>query len=145
MYPLGHLALGYFSARIVHHFKSGDYNIFLVWAISISPDLDILIPFLFHRGPTHSITAILVVVIPIFLMKKEWLPYAASFASHALLGDIITWSVRMRGSMLLWPISSSFYGFGILRMGSVTELSIEFTLFIIMIILIWFELASDSK
>jgi len=58
-------------------------------------------------------------------------------ASHALIGDIFTWGNRMSGSMLFWPFSSSFFGIGVMRIGSLFELGLELALFAIMILMLW--------
>jgi membrane-bound metal-dependent hydrolase YbcI (DUF457 family) len=137
MYPLGHMALGYFAARIIHRETLSGYNLLWLWAISFSPDIDIVIPFLTHRGPTHSLVVIMVFAIPIILLRREWLPYVASLGSHALIGDFITGSTYMPGCMLFWPFSPSFFNIGsYLRMGSLFELGLELVLFAIMILML---------
>ena len=101
MYPLGHMALGYFSARATSSITGSKFNLFLVWFISVSPDIDVLIPFLTHRGPTHSLMVIIFFLVPVLLFRREWLPYVAGLGSHALIGDLITGTRRMAGCMLL--------------------------------------------
>jgi membrane-bound metal-dependent hydrolase YbcI (DUF457 family) len=137
MYFLGHMALGYFSARATRSVTRGNFNLFLVWFISVSPDIDVLIPFLSHRGPTHSLVAILVFAVPVLLLRREWLPYVAGLGSHALIGDLITGTKGTSGSMLLWPFTSSFVDIGVpLRMGSTIELGLELVLFVLMILIL---------
>ena len=137
MYPLGHMALGYFSARATRSVTKGNYNLFLVWFISVSPDIDMLIPFLTHRGATHSLVAILIFAVPVLLLRRVWLPYVAALGSHALIGDLITGTKHTPGSMLLWPFTSSFIDIGVyLRMGSLIELGLELVLFILMILML---------
>ena len=47
----------------------------LVWASSLLPDLDLLIPGNNHMGPTHSIIFAIAVFLPLFLYKgKEVTP-----------------------------------------------------------------------
>ena len=135
MYPLGHMALGYFSARATRSVTKGKINLFLVWFISVSPDIDVLIPSLTHRGPTHSLAAILIFAVPVLVLRREWLPYVASLGSHALIGDLITGTNHSPGSMLFWPFSSYFVDIGVyLRMGSAVELGFELLLFTLMIL-----------
>ena len=137
MYPLGHVALGYFSARATRSVTGRKFNLFLVWFISVSPDIDVLIPSLTHRGPTHSLAAILIFAVPVLLLRREWLPYVAGLGSHALIGDLITGTNGMAGSMLYWPFTSSFVDIGVyLRMGSTIELGLELTLFTLMILML---------
>jgi membrane-bound metal-dependent hydrolase YbcI (DUF457 family) len=137
MYPMGHMALGYLAARATRGITKYDFNLLLLWFISVSPDIDFLIPFVIHRGPTHSLAVILVFLVPILLFRREWLPYVAGLGSHALIGDLITGANSVPGSMLFWPISSSFVGSGVyLRMGSAFEVGLELILFALMIIML---------
>ena len=137
MYPLGHIALGYFSARATSSITRSNYNLFLVWFFSVSPDIDVLIPFVTHRGPTHSLMAIISLFVPALLLRREWLPYVAGLGSHALIGDLITGTKRTSGCMLLWPFRSSFVDIGVnIRMGSSIELGLELALFTLMIIIL---------
>ena len=137
MYLLGHMALGYFSARATRSVTRGYFNHYLVWFISVSPDIDLMIPPLTHRGPTHSLVAILMFAVPVLLLRREWLPYVASLGSHALIGDLITGTSGMAGSMLLWPFTSSFVDIGVyVRIGSFIELGLELVLFILMILML---------
>lgn len=137
MYLLGHMALGYFAARATRSVTRGNFNLFLVWFTSVSPDIDLVIPFLTHRGPTHSLITILIFAVPVLLLRREWLPYVASLGSHALIGDLITGTNGMPGSMLYWPFTSSFVNIGVyLRMGSVIEVGLELVLFIMMILVL---------
>jgi membrane-bound metal-dependent hydrolase YbcI (DUF457 family) len=51
-------------------------NVPLVLAPSIIPDADILVPFMTHRGVTHSIIVTLIVFIPMLaLWRKKAVPY----------------------------------------------------------------------
>ncbi len=131
------MALGYFSARATSSVTRGNFNLFLVWFISVSPDVDLLIPFLTHRGLTHSLVAILIFAVPVLLFRREWLPYVAGLGSHALIGDLITGTNYSPGSMLLWPSTSSFVNIGVyLRMGSAVEVGLELVLFTLMILML---------
>ncbi len=137
MYPLGHMALGYFSARITRRATRSDFNLLVLWLISFSPDIDVLIPSLTHRGPTHSLAAILIFAVPVLLFQREWLPYVAGLGSHVLIGDLITGTNHSPGSMLFWPFSSSFVDIGVyLRMGSAIEVGLELVLFTLMILML---------
>lgn len=136
MYPIGHMALGYFAAYITPRTTKYDFNLVVLWIISVSPDFDLLIPFLYHRGPTHSVVAILVFAVPVFLFRREWLPYVAGFASHALIGDLITGVRNVSGSTLFWPFISTKIDIGVyLEMGSSLELGLELALFLIMFLM----------
>jgi membrane-bound metal-dependent hydrolase YbcI (DUF457 family) len=74
----------------------------LVWVSSLLPDIDLLIPGIRHTGPTHSMIFAIAAFLPLFLYKgKEVTPYFLGFASHTVLGDLIT----NRGVWLLWPLT----------------------------------------
>lgn len=133
MYAVGHIALGYITGKTLGHTTHQDQNIPLLWALSLIPDIDLLMPFLQHRGPTHSIIVLLILAMPFFLHNpKKTLPYFAALVSHPLIGDYITGS-----TMLLWPISTDWIGYPAnLRIGSISEAYVELILFIAMLIAI---------
>jgi membrane-bound metal-dependent hydrolase YbcI (DUF457 family) len=101
MYLLGHTALGYFVAKIVSKITREEVSIPLAWLVSLLPDVDLLIPGLEHRGPTHSIIIALLFFIPIFIIFKRGLAYLAVLATHSAIGDYFT----AYGCKLLWPIN----------------------------------------
>jgi hypothetical protein len=79
----------------------------LIFLFSIIPDGDILVPFLIHRGPTHSIFAAFVVFIPFFVVyKKRAIPYFFALVSHSLIGDFVSGGQIQ----LFWPVSRDVYG-----------------------------------
>jgi hypothetical protein len=136
LYFLGHIGLGYISAYIVWRFTGEDFSTPLVIFCSLLPDLDILIPFLPHRGPTHSLVIPLVLLLPISLWFRSGLPYLFSFLSHSLFGDLFTGYRGRTKGMYLWPISQRWLDFGIvLDMRSKSEYLIELVLFGLMIML----------
>lgn len=107
MYAVGHLALGYLTGRATGKFLNVDVNLPLLFLASVIPDMDLLIPGLEHRGPTHSIILSTLVFIPIFAYYgKNAAPYFAALAQHALIGDYLTGG----GIQLLWPLNSFYYG-----------------------------------
>lgn len=71
------------------------------------PDIDILIPFLQHRGPTHSILSAIALFLPAFLIwRQKAVPYFAAFVQHSLIGDYLGGG----GLQLLWPLTNATYG-----------------------------------
>jgi len=105
MYAVGHVALGYLLGKAVARTTGKKLNVPLVWAVSLIPDLDLLVPGLQHRGPTHSLLAIIVISVPLLLLSfRKSLPYLAAFSSHSLIGDFLT----DPGIMLFWPMSSQW-------------------------------------
>jgi len=130
MYPLGHFSLGYIISKIVSVFTKEDVNLTLVFIISVLPDIDVVIPFVFHRGPTHSIITASLFFIPFFIKYRRGLPYFSALLSHSLIGDFFT----AYGCKLLWPLSNSFYKANIGYITYSMEFPIELSLFIVMII-----------
>ena len=127
MYFLGHFALGYFAASSTRKITGTRFRLLPIWFFSILPDIDVLLPFMSHRGPTHSIAAILVLA-SMSLVRRELLPYAASYASHIMVGDLITGK-----SPLLWPLSDAGFGVSLLHMPSYLETATEIVLFAAML------------
>jgi membrane-bound metal-dependent hydrolase YbcI (DUF457 family) len=81
-------------------------NLPLLFAASVLPDIDLLLRFLMHRGPTHSLITITVLMIPFFVIyRKQAIPYYAASLSHVFIGDFITGGVQ-----LFWPLSHNFFG-----------------------------------
>lgn len=76
-------------------------------------DVDLLIPGIEHRGPSHSIIILLLIAIPIILIyKKRAIPYLIAFTSHPFLGDYLTSPSNLVGVQLLYPISSNWFSAG---------------------------------
>ena len=127
MYFLGHLALGYFAASLTGKTTGTRYRLLLVWFFSMLPDIDLLLPFMSHRGATHSLAAILALA-AVSLLWRELLPYAASYASHILIGDLVT-----GGGAFLWPLTDAVFGVSLLRQPSIPEAAVEVLLFAAML------------
>ena len=129
MYPLGHLALGYFAGKITSKITKNETNILLLWIFSMLPDIDILIPGLVHRGPTHSIIVATAIFTPIMIYYKKGTSYYASLLSHSLIGDYIT----AYGCQLLWPINQTWYKYENALTCTTQMIPLEILLFTIMI------------
>ena len=79
----------------------------MIFTLSVIPDIDIIIPFIEHRGPTHSILAMLIIFIPIFaLYGKKATPYLLTLIQHPLVGDYFVGGKIQ----LFWPITTNHYG-----------------------------------
>ncbi|MGC9346189.1 MAG: hypothetical protein ACP5ER_05315, partial [Candidatus Bathyarchaeales archaeon] len=75
-FAVGHFAFGYILSKTSAKALKTKLNIPLVLTLSVIPDVDILIPILEHRGPTHSIIMACLVFIPIFaIYHKKATPY----------------------------------------------------------------------
>ncbi len=127
MFAVGHFALGYLTGKATAKSLDVNINIPLVFLASVFPDIDILIPSLEHRGPLHSILLFCLVFIPIFAVyKKRAVPYFVALIQHIIIGDFI-----VGGDLqLLWPLSTSVYGFEV-GMGSLLHIALEWLLFLI--------------
>ena len=94
--------------------------------LSVIPDIDILIPVLEHRGPTHSIIMACIAFTPIFILyRKKAIPYFIALIQHSLFGDYIAGCQ----TQLLWPLSTQSFGTGI-NIISKTNITIEWLIFL---------------
>jgi len=129
MYAVGHLALGYLSGKATSKLLSVNVNIPLLFVASVIPDIDLLIPGLEHRGPTHSLIIFLLLFLPAFILcRKRAIPYFVALAQHSIIGDYLT----SGGIQLLWPISSNWYVTGI-KIISLANISLEWVFFLILL------------
>jgi membrane-bound metal-dependent hydrolase YbcI (DUF457 family) len=126
MYAVGHLAVGYLTGRAAGKYLKVNLNISLLFLVSVMPDIDLLIPVLEHRGPTHSLITFLLLLIPaILLYGKRAIPYFIALAQHSLIGDYITGSTQ-----LLWPLTPHTYGTG-MRITSLPNILLEWGFFLV--------------
>jgi hypothetical protein len=125
VYAVGHLALGYLTGRAAGKLLKVNPNIFLLFLVSVIPDIDILFPFVEHRGPTHAPITFLILLIPaILLYGKKVVPYLIALTQHSLIGDYLT-----GGAQLLWPLKSHTYGIG-MDITSLPSILLEWSLFL---------------
>ena len=125
-FAVGHLALGYISSKASAKLLKTELNIPLILTLSILPDIDILIPFLTHRGPTHSVLVAFVVFLPLFaVFRKKAVPYFLALLQHSLISDYIAGGQIQ----LLWPVTIQQYGMGI-GIKSQTNMAIEWIAFL---------------
>ena len=139
MFPSGHLALGYLLGKITKRITGYNFNIILIWIFSILPDIDVFIPFFYHRGPSHSLFAIVIFLIPVIFWFRRGLPYLASFSSH-IIGDYFTFS----GIQLFWPVNSNWIkANGPLLLDGQREIILE--LFLLLLMIFTLILSEDYK
>jgi membrane-bound metal-dependent hydrolase YbcI (DUF457 family) len=97
----------------------------LLFVASVLPDVDLLLRFLLHRGPTHSFITITVLMIPFFIVyRKQAIPYYAALLSHILIGDFFFGGVE-----LFWPLSRGWFGALNFDVSSLTNVIAELVLF----------------
>lgn len=131
MFAVGHLALGHICGFATSKAFKININMPLVLLLSVIPDIDILIPQLQHRGPTHSIIAVTILSVPFFVIyKKKAIPYFAALTQHFLIGDLIG-----GGNMqLFWPINTQYYGME-LGVKNPINMTLEWVLFTLSILI----------
>lgn len=106
MFAIGHFALGYLAGKSASKFANVKVNMPLLLVAAVLPDVDLILRFLMHRGPTHSLIILSVLMVPFFVLyRKRVLPYYAAVLSHVLIGDFFTGGVQ-----LFWPLSNSLFG-----------------------------------
>jgi membrane-bound metal-dependent hydrolase YbcI (DUF457 family) len=133
LFAVGHLAFGYIVGKLTAQVTKTRLNIPLILTLSVIPDVDILIPFLEHRGPSHSIIIALVFFVPIFaIYHRHALPYFAALIQHSLLGDYIAGGQ----TQLLWPFTVQQYGMEI-SIRSMANLTLEWALFVTALTVMW--------
>jgi membrane-bound metal-dependent hydrolase YbcI (DUF457 family) len=125
-YAVGHFALGYILAKLTSKATKTRVIVALIFLLSVIPDVDILIPYVVHRGPFHSIIMATIVFIPILaLYHKNALPYFIATIQHSLLSDYIAGGKVQ----LLWPLTQQTFGLE-LSIQSPTNITIEWLSFL---------------
>ena len=129
---MGHLSLGYFSYKLIQKHIKYDVNFLFLAIFSVLPDIDFLIPFVRHRGSTHSLSAILLLML-LNIIFTRLVPYVFAYSSHILIGDLFT----AHGVRLLWPLSKEFFVISIPFLYGWNQLLLEFITFLVAILLIY--------
>ena len=126
------MALGYLLSKTSAKLLKVNINVPLILVLSVLPDIDLIFNFLFnvqiHRGPTHSVITAILVFIPFFLLyRQKAVPYFAALVSHSLIADFLIGGHLL----LLWPLSTTEFGFTFIAIDSRLNIALEFTLFVI--------------
>ena len=131
MYLLGHVALGYFAGYIVSRVTGERFSVPLIWVVALSPDVDFFIPFLVHRGSTHSLVVALVLFSIYYALFRRGVPYFGALVSHSLIGDYFT----SYGCKLFWPVLTGWYRSSVaIRYNGHFGMSVEIILFMFMLL-----------
>jgi len=142
MYPLGHVALGYFAGYIVRWVTGERFSVPLIWVVALSPDVDFFIPFLVHRGPTHSLVVALVLSSIYYAVFRRGVPYFGALVSHSLIGDYFT----SYGCKLFWPIFTGWYRSSvIICYNGYFGMGVEIILFVVMLLLMARNYISSTR
>jgi membrane-bound metal-dependent hydrolase YbcI (DUF457 family) len=129
LFAIGHFAIGYLTGKASAKTLNVQLNMPLLLTASVIPDVDLLLRFIHHRGPTHSLITIIALTLPFLIYyRKTALPYAVALASHSLIGDFFT-----GGTQLFWPLSTEMIGALNIDVNSLTNSLLELTLFIVSI------------
>jgi membrane-bound metal-dependent hydrolase YbcI (DUF457 family) len=132
-FAVGHFALGYLLGKGSAKLAKVKINIPLLLAASVLPDVDLLLRFLMHRGPTHSFIAITVLMIPFFIAyRKKAIPYYAALLSHIFIGDFFTGGIE-----LLWPLSQGWFETLNITTTSLSNIAIELALFALTLLVMY--------
>ena len=124
MYAIGHFAIGYLIGKASAKILKVQLNMPLLLAASVIPDIDLLLRFMQHRGPTHSLIMIMVLLIPfLVLYRKTAVPYSLALVSHSLIGDFVG------GTQLFWPLSTEWFGATTIGVSSISNVLLELVLF----------------
>jgi membrane-bound metal-dependent hydrolase YbcI (DUF457 family) len=127
LFAIGHLSIGYLAGKASARKLEVQLNMPLLLTASVIPDIDLLLRFLDHRGPTHSLITIFVLTVPfLILYRKTAVPYFVALASHSLIGDFFT-----GGTQLFWPLSTEWYGALNIDVTSLTNALLELVLFFV--------------
>jgi len=131
MFAVGHIALGYLAGKFIGLFRGRDLNMPALLTFALLPDVDLLVPGLQHRGPTHSLLFIAAMSVPILLVwSGNAFQYIIALSTHSLIGDVFTDG----GTQLLWPFSREWVMVDqTLMMGCTFEVYMEIALFTAMI------------
>ncbi len=106
MFAVGHIALGYLIGKISADLTGTKLKISILFSLAILPDIDLIIPGLKHRGPTHSIIIIALSALPFLIFyRKTAVPYVLAVLQHVIPGDYV-----IGGIQLFWPITQRWYG-----------------------------------
>lgn len=125
MFSVGHLALGYLTGKATSQVLKTRLHVALLFLFSVLPDIDLIIPIIVHRGPTHSFFVCFVLSLPFLVAyRKEAVPYFVAGVQHFLLGDFLTGG----GAEIFWPLSRQSYGLPI-HLLSLTNICLEWSLF----------------
>jgi hypothetical protein len=131
------MAFGYLSSRSSAATLKIKVNLPLVLTLSVLPDIDLylryLLPFVYHRGATHSVFTAVIAFAPFFLFYgKKTSPYFIAYVQHGLVGDYIAGG--RSGVQLLWPLSNRYFGTSI-EIDSLLNQAIEISMFLVALVI----------
>lgn len=127
MFAVGHIALGYLTGKPLGRLMGAEVDLSLLLALSLLPDIDLIIPWITHRGPTHSLFFIALVAAMIAAYRpRQASPYVAALSTHSLIGDMVTDG----GTQLLWPFSAELIQLRFFTVSASHAVYLEMALFL---------------
>jgi hypothetical protein len=106
-YAVGHFALGYVIGKLAMKATKTKMNIPLILTLSVIPDIDILVPYVEHRGPFHSVIMATIVFLPLLVhYGRTAYPYFLALIQHSSVGDLIAGGPVQ----LFWPLNLQQFG-----------------------------------
>jgi hypothetical protein len=126
------MAFGYLSSKTSSGLLKTRLNIPLILTLSVLPDIDILFPFIEHRGPTHSVIMAIAAFIPFFIIyHKQVVPYFIAYLQHGVVGDFLAGG-RVQ---LMWPLIRAFFGTNY-DIRSLSNVTMEWLMFVVATLLL---------
>ena len=116
------MAWAYVWAVVSGGRRSGKLSVPAVLMLGVLPDFDL---FLWgfgvvHHTFTHSLFFWFVIFAPVMVVfRRKSIPYLVAVVQHFAFGDFLVGDV-----MILWPLSSSYFGFDI-AMPSIPDVALE--------------------
>jgi membrane-bound metal-dependent hydrolase YbcI (DUF457 family) len=110
MLAVGHIALGYLAGKTSSRVLKARVDLPFVFLFSVLPDIDLFIPILKHRGPTHSfILAFLLLVALSAFFGRKGIFWSILYALH-ITADLFTGGGGGCGGVqVLWPVDRGSY------------------------------------
>jgi hypothetical protein len=126
-FAVGHLALGYILGKASSKLLKTNISVPAVLTLSVISDVDILIPFVQHRGPVHSVVVAFAVFVPFFVVyRRKAVPYFMALLQHSLPSDFVAGG-RIQ---LFWPLTTQYYGIET-SITSPANIGLEWFLFVV--------------
>jgi hypothetical protein len=112
LFFLGHMSWAYVWGAVFARRRSAKLYVPAILMLGILPDVDLFLRRfgVVHHTFTHSLVFWLVLLAPFLMVfRLKAAPYFAAVVQHFAFGDLLVGN----GVTILWPFSSTFFGFNI--------------------------------